>query len=136
MIEQPQQHADKLGIHHVQDGALHESWGKPQIIVSLYCFYICSSVMHFILCSYDEPQNRRPTAINGTWCPDTHNSTDYDEAFLLRCDSQKEKIASYECDDIVGVQCSKSKKHSYDRYRYMHSQNDCIHVHFLQVNKC
>lgn len=68
-------------------------------------FILCSIVC--ILYRYDELKNRQPTAINGTWCPDRH--TDYDEAFLLRCDSQKEKIASYECDDIVGVQCSKYK---------------------------
>ena len=48
MIEQQQQHADKLGMCRMQNGALHENWGKPQIIAFLRIVHTMQYSMHFV----------------------------------------------------------------------------------------
>ena len=59
------------------------------------------------VCSYNKPVDQQPTAIKGIRCPEVKFPSTEGDIFLLRCDNNDELIATEDCEEIVGIQCSK-----------------------------
>ena len=60
------------------------------------------------MCRFIEPEDDKLTsAISGIKCPEVKYPSTEGDIFLMRCDNDDQLIPKEDCEEIVGILCSK-----------------------------
>ena len=76
-----------------------------------------------VVCRYNNLADQQPTAITGIRCPVVKFPSTEGNLFLMRCDNSAQLIPTEDCQELVGIQCSKLENNML--LNYSHCLNCC-----------